>query len=106
MAALRLPFAATAAPGESSGPKKRGTLMALGDFWQDVRYGLRALRKSPGFAAVAILTLSLGIGASSWLYNMMRQWVFDVVDFPQPSQIVVLEGVDTKKGWTFRPSTP
>src|SRR5258708_3922493 len=80
--------------------------MALGDFWQDVRYGLRSLRKSPGFAAVAILTLSLGIGASSWLYNMMRQWVFDVVDFPQPSQIVVLQEVDTKKGWTSLPSAP
>jgi putative ABC transport system permease protein len=80
--------------------------MALGDFWQDVRYGLRSLRKSPGFAVVAILTLSLGIGASSWLFNMMRQWVFDVVDFPQPSQIVVLEEVDTRKGFTSRASAP
>jgi len=80
--------------------------MAFEDFWQDVRYGLRSLRKSPGFAAVAILTLSLGIGASSWLYNMMRQWVFDVVDFPQPNQIVVLQEVDTKKGWTSLPSAP
>src|SRR5882762_2340069 len=85
---------------------QRGTFMTVGDFWQDVRYGLRGLRKSPGFAAVAILTLSLGIGASSWLYNMMRQWVFDVVDFPQPSQIMVLQGVDTKKGWSFRPTAP
>ena len=50
---------------------------------QDVRYGLRALRKSPGFALVAIVTLSLGIGISTWSFNILRQWVMQATTFPE-----------------------
>ncbi|HEV2224339.1 MAG TPA: ABC transporter permease [Candidatus Acidoferrales bacterium] len=67
---------------------------------QDVRYGLRVLRKSPAFAAIAVLTLALGIGANTAIFSFVDAWIIKPIPYPQADRLVVLLSHDKKKGWT------
>src|ERR1700722_6363311 len=82
------------------------TFMSLESFWQDLRFGMRGLRKAPGFAIVAVATLALGIGASTWCFNLVRQWVLQAVTYPHSERLLVAWEIDTKKGWTGQASAP
>lgn len=57
---------------------------------QDVRYGLRSLRKSPGFTAVAIVTLMLGIGVNTALFTIVHGVLLNPLPFPRPDRLVSL----------------
>src|ERR1700716_3611908 len=57
------------------------------NFWQDVRLGLRMLRKNPGFTSVAIFTLAFGIGASTAIFSVVNPGLLRPFPFPRPSEL-------------------
>ena len=67
---------------------------------QDLRFGLRMLAKSPGFSAVAILTLALGIGGNTAIFSYIDAWFIEPLPFPHPDRLVIFETQDKKRGWT------
>ena len=84
---------ANSAPPPAASPS--GNLLA--DLLRDVRYGLRSMGKAPAFTFFAVLTLALGIGASTTVFTVVNTLLLHPVPARDPSRLVCLYATDLKE---------
>ncbi|HZP07295.1 MAG TPA: ABC transporter permease [Terracidiphilus sp.] len=86
-------------------------LRLLDQLWADLRYALRILRKSPGFTAVAITSLALGIGANTAIFTVAQHMLLDRLNVPHPEQLRMFYWSEPREGivssmWGFWDDLP
>jgi putative ABC transport system permease protein len=67
---------------------------------KDIRYGFRSLLKRPGFTAIAVITLALGIGANSAMFSTVNAVLLKSLRYPEAERIVLLDGINPSAGIT------
>lgn len=70
-----------------------------GPLLQDLRFGLRILRRSPGFSAAALLTLALGIGATAAVFSVANAVIFRPLQFPESNRVMTVLGASEGKAY-------
>jgi predicted permease len=75
------------------------TFASIETFWQDLRYGARMLAKNPGFTAIALLTLALGIGANTAIFSFINGTLLRSFSYADSSRLVLLWSANPERGW-------
>ena len=70
------------------------------NLFKDIRYGVRSFLKRPGFLAIALSTLALGIGSTTAMYTVVNSVLLRPLQFPEPERIVMLEAMNPRMGIT------
>src|SRR5271155_217608 len=78
----------------------------MNSIWQDLRYGFRVLRNSPGLTLMVVLTLALGIGANTAIFSIVNQFLFKPLPVRAPSQLVVIASTPKETPLLFQMSYP
>ena len=86
--------------------RERRGLPLLETLAQDVRYGLRLLGKSPGFACVSVVTLALGIGATTAIFSVVKAVLLNQLPYKDPGSIVAVWTANQASGGQPLPSSP
>ena len=86
-------------------PMPKGDSMAR-TIWRDLKYSVRLLRMKPGFSAVAVLTLALGIGANTAIFTVTNAILLKPLPYSNPDELVVITENNLSRGWTSFSTAP
>ncbi|MDA0327422.1 MAG: tetratricopeptide repeat protein [Gemmatimonadetes bacterium] len=74
-------------------------MVSFEEVFQDLKYALRAVRKSPGYAGLVVITLAFGIAANTTIFSVMNPYLFRPLPFGAPDELVQVNQINPTTGW-------